>query len=30
MIRPVDSLEGPKFIEPKGRVGYRIGRKDGE
>jgi len=30
MIRPVVSLERLGFIEPEGRVGYRIGRKDGE
>jgi len=30
MIRPVVSLERLEFIEPEGRVGYRIGRKDGE
>ena len=30
MIRPVVSLERLEFIEPEGRVGYRIGREDGE
>jgi len=30
MIRPVVSLERLEFIEPEGRIGYRIGRKDGD
>ena len=30
MSRPVVSLERLEFIEPEGRVGYRIGGKDGE
>ncbi|HOS11873.1 MAG TPA: transposase [Candidatus Aminicenantes bacterium] len=30
MIRPVVSLERLEFIEPEGRVGYRIDRKNGD